>query len=340
MNAYVPGAQPPAEQKVIKLNTNENPYPPSPAVMEVLCEFDAEPLRRYPDPMAREFCQAAAEVLGVDPEWVIPGNGSDDILMMISRACLEPGKRAVFGVPTFEFYETQANIENAECVPLAADPDELADRLAERNGDVTFLASPNSPTGVLTPTAVLDELAARLDGLLVIDEAYTDFADENALSLVEKHENVIVLRTLSKGYSLAGLRLGFGVAQPPVLEGLIKTKAIYNVGAIACAAGAAAMRDQAHKNANAERVKASRSALSKQLGEMGFTFPQSQANFLLARPPAGNAAEIHEALKARGILVRYFQSELLKDKLRITVGTEDQNAALIDALGQILTNSP
>jgi len=290
--------------------------------------------------MAREFCRAAAEILGVDADLVIPGNGSDDILMMISRACLEPSKRVIFGVPTFEFYETQANIENAECVPLIADPDELADRLAEKNGDVTFLASPNSPTGVLTPTAVLDGLAARLDGLLVIDEAYTDFADENALSLVAKHDNVIVLRTLSKGYSLAGLRLGFGVARRPVLEGLIKTKAIYNVGALACAAGAAAMRDQGHKNANAEKVKASRSVLSRQLAEMGFTFPVSQANFLLVRPPGGNAAEIHEALKARGILVRYFQSGLLEDKLRITVGTDDQNAALIAALGQILANSP
>jgi len=339
MSPYVPGAQPPAGQKVIKLNTNENPYPPSPAVMEVLRNFDAELLRRYPDPMAGEFCRAAADALDLPADWIIPGNGSDDVLMMISRACLEPGKKVVFGVPTFEFYEVQAKIENAVCAPLAVDPDELADRLAAENGDVTFLASPNSPTGVLTPTAVLDNLAERLDGLLVIDEAYVDFADENALSLVAKHDNVMVLRTLSKGYSLAGLRMGFGVAREPVLEGLAKTKAIYNVDAVACAAGAAALADQDHKNANAEKVKASRDTMSQQLADMGFTFPPSQANFLLVRPPQGNAAEIHEALKARGILVRYFQSTLLQDKLRITVGTDDQNAELIAALERILTNS-
>ena len=337
MTPYVPGAQPPAGQKVIKLNTNENPYPPAPGAIEAIRSFDPEALRRYPDPMATAFCNAAADALDVPADHIIPGNGSDDILVMISRACLQPGKTVAYAVPTFEFYEVQANIENATCVPLSCDPQEAVDRLAAENADVTFLASPNSPTGVLTPSDVLGDLATRLGGLLVIDEAYADFASENALALAAEHDNVIILRTLSKGYSLAGLRMGFAIANPAILEGLIKTKAIYNVDAVACAAGAAAMSDQEHKNANARKVIASREALGDQLAELGFTFPPSEANFLLARPPAGDASKIHDALKARGILVRYFQhQEILADKLRITVGTDDQNAALVSALKEIM----
>jgi len=337
MTPYVPGAQPAPGEKIIKLNTNENPYLPSPRAIEAMRNLDPDLLRRYPDPMARTFCSAVAEMLDVPVERVIPGNGSDDILMMISRACLQPGKRVAFAIPTFEFYEVQANIENATCVPLDCDPSEAARRLADENADVTFVASPNSPTGVLTPAEVLDDLAGRLDGLLVIDEAYADFAGENALPLAAKHDNVLILRTLSKGYSLAGLRMGFAVGSPPVLEGLLKTKAIYNVDAVACAAAAAAIGDQEHKNANARKVVASREALGEQLSELGFVFPPSDANFLLVRPPEGNAGEIFEALKDRGILVRYFQHQaILADKLRITIGTDDQNAALAAALKEIL----
>ena len=337
MRPYVPGAQPAPGEKVIKLNTNENPYPPAPGVMEVLRTFDGDSLRRYPDPMAREFCGAVADMLDVPADRVIPGNGTDDILVMISRACLQPGKKVVVTVPTFEFYGVQANIENATCVPLTCDPAESTELIANENADITFIASPNSPTGTLTPIGVLDDLAGRLDGLLVIDEAYADFANDNALTLAAKHDNVVILRTLSKGYSLAGLRMGFAIATPEILDGLMKTKAIYNIDAVACAAGAAAIADQDHKNANARKIIASRQTLGDELGELGFTFPPSQANFLLARPPGGNAAEIHEALKARGILVRYFQQQaILADKLRITVGTDDQNASLIAALKEIM----
>jgi histidinol-phosphate aminotransferase len=337
MTPYVPGAQPEPGQKVIKLNTNENPYPPAPGAIEALRTLDPDALRRYPDSMARDFCLAVSDVLDVPVDRIIPGNGSDDILVMISRACLQPDKKVVFTVPTFEFYEVQANIENATCIPIDCDPVDAADRIADEDADVTFIASPNSPTGVLTLTNVLDDLAGRLSGLLVIDEAYADFACENALELAAEHDNVIILRTLSKGYSLAGLRMGFAIAQPRILEGLVKTKAIYNVDAAACAAARAAIRDQDHKNANARMVIASREALGDQLSELGFTFPESQTNFLLARPPAGNAGEIYEALKARGILVRYFQNKaILADKLRITIGTDDQNASLVAALKEIM----
>ncbi|MDP6635498.1 MAG: histidinol-phosphate transaminase [Phycisphaerae bacterium] len=337
MTPYVPGAQPKSGQKIIKLNTNENPYPPAPGAIEALRTFDPEGLRRYPDPMAQDFRQAVSDVLDVPADRIIPGNGSDDILVMISRACLEPGKKVVYTVPTFEFYGVQANIENATKVPLDCDPADSIELLAAEDADVTFIASPNSPTGVLTSTEVLNDLAGRLTGLLVIDEAYADFASENALELAAEHDNVAVLRTLSKGYSLAGLRMGFAIAPPTILEGLIKTKAIYNVDAIACAAATAAMADQDHKNANARKVIASREALGDQLAELGFTFPPSQANFLLVRPPTGNAREIYEGLKARGILVRYFQyQEILADKLRITIGDDEQNASLVAALKEIM----
>ena len=334
MSPYVPGEQPRAADRIIKLNTNENPYPPSPAVLEALRAMDGDPFRRYPDPMARAFCQAAAEVLDVPVEWILPGSGSDDLIMMIARAALGGGRAAVYPVPTFEFYATQATIEAARRVEVPFD-DEFnlpVEALAAAGGAVTFVANPNSPSGTAAPIDRLRRLAASLAGLLVIDEAYVDFAEASALALAAEFDNVVVLRTLSKGYSLAGLRLGFAVAQPALLEGLAKTKAIYNVGAAICAAGAAAMRDQAHKCANAERVKASRRRLTAELTELGFRIWPSQANFLLARPADGLAGELYRGLKDRGILVRYFDKPGLTDKLRITVGSDEQNAALIEAL--------
>ena len=334
MAPYVPGEQPRADEKVAKLNTNENPYPPSQRALAVLHDYDGELLRRYPDPMAERFCNTAAGVLGVPEGWIVPGNGSDDLILMISRACLERGRKVVYPVPTFEFYHVQAAIENAEIVeiPFGEDFALPLDDIIRAAGAVTFVARPNSPSGTAAPIEQLDRLAKELPGLLVIDEAYTDFADDDALELVGKNENVVALRTLSKGYSLAGLRLGFAVAQRPVVEGLLKTKAIYNVDALACAVGAAAMEDQRHKNANVEKIKASRKALTDELGELGFHVWPSQANFLLVRPPAGDARAIYQSLKERGILVRYFKGPLLDDKLRITIGTDEQNDALVRAL--------
>ena len=338
MTPYVPGEQPAAGEQVIKLNTNENPYPPSPAAMAAMRELDGDLLRRYPDAMATRFREVAAGVLGVPAAWILPGNGSDDLVTMIARACLAPGRPVVYPVPTFTFYETQALIEAAECVeaPFDEEYNLPVDALAEADGAVTLVANPNSPSGTAAPAGRLDELAARLTGLLVIDEAYVDFADGHALDLVGKRENVIVLRTLSKGYSLAGLRLGFGVAQPATLEGLLKTKAIYNVGAIPAAVGAAALADQDHKNANAEKIKASRADLTTRLRALGFRVLPSQSNFLLARPPDGDGGRVYLALKQRGILVRYYRTPRLRDQVRITIGTDEDNAALLHALGELL----
>jgi histidinol-phosphate aminotransferase len=356
LSGYVPGEQPPPDAKVIKLNTNENPYPPSPEVLKVLQELQGELLRRYPDPMAGAFRQSASQVLGVPADWILVGNGSDDLLTMIIRACTEPGRQVVYPMPTYVLYRTLAQIQGAECMEVAYPEDYSlpVEQLIEAQGAVTFVASPNSPSGTVAPVELLDKLAAQLSGVLVIDEAYVDFAESDALELVHRHDNVIILRTLSKGYSLAGLRLGFGVANPALLEGLIKVKDSYNVDAVACAVGAVAIADQSHKNTNAQKIKASRTQMASALEQLGFQVWPSQANFLLVgvsgaateelaelspkELPEGNAEYLYEMLKQRGILVRYFKQPRLADKLRITVGTPEQNETLIKVLGEVITS--
>ena len=345
---YVPGEQPSPDTKVIKLNTNENPYPPSPQALQVLQEIGGELVRRYPDPMAGAFRQAASQVLGVPADWILVGNGSDDLLTMIIRACTEPGRKVVYPMPTYVLYRTLAQIQDAEIVevPFLEDYTLPVEELIAAQGAVTFIASPNSPSGTIVPVELLEKLATELSGVLVIDEAYTDFAEVNALELTKKHDNVIILRTLSKGYSLAGLRLGFGIANPALLAGLIKVKDSYNVDAIAIAVGAAAMVDQSHKNVNAQKIKASRTQMTIDLQKLGFNICPSQSNFLLAglstileKKFASSSAEfLYQMLKERGILVRYFKQPRLEDKLRITVGTPEQNAALFKTLRDFIVN--
>ena len=338
MSPYVPGEQPAPGTKVVKLNTNENPYPPAPAALAVLREFDPDLLRRYPHPYAQAFRVAAGDVLGFDSEWILPGNGSDDLLTMLMRALAEPARRVAYPVPTYVLYRTLAQIQDAEVVEVPFDQEYNlpVDELAAADGAVTVVASPNSPSGTSADNLRLAELAERLSGVLVVDEAYVDFATTDAIELTRQFDNVIVLRTLSKSYSLAGLRLGFAVANPALLGGLAKVKDSYNVSALACAVGVAAIGDQDHKDANVRRIRASRVLLSADLSELGFAVVPSQSNFILVRPPAGDAEALYEALKARGILVRYFKQPRLDDKLRITVGTDEDNAALIAALTEIM----
>jgi histidinol-phosphate aminotransferase len=338
MAGYVPGEQPKPGTKIIKLNTNENPYPPSPQAMAVLHQMDGEWLRRYPDPYSRDFCAAVSDALGVPADWIIVGNGSDDVLNILVRACAEGhDRKIVYPMPTYVLYRTLAAMQPAEVmeVPYGDDFELPIEALVAAQGAITFIASPNSPSGHVVPVAQLRELASRLTGVLAVDEAYVDFASESALALVQEFENVIVLRTLSKGYSLAGLRLGFGIAQPKLLAGMFKVKDSYNVDAIAIQVGAAAMRDQAYKNECAEKVKVSRQKLMLDLKQLGFTVRESDANFVLATAPS-DAEQLYLGLKERGILVRYFKQPGLDDKLRISVGTEDQNRSLLEALMVLL----
>jgi len=335
MTGYTPGEQPKPGTPIIKLNTNENPYPPSPQAIAVLRNLDSEWLRRYPDPYAREFCNAVSEALGAPSDWIIVGNGSDDMLNMLVRACAEGRSRqVVYPMPTYVLYRTLAAMQPAEVVevPYLEDFKLPIDKLVAANGAITFIASPNSPSGHCVSLEDLRQLASQLSGVLVIDEAYVDFAEYCALSLVQEFENVIVLRTLSKGYSLAGLRLGFGIANPKLLAGLFKVKDSYNVDAIAQLVGAAAMRDQQYKNTCAEKVKLSRAKLTVDLSKLGFTVRESQGNFVLATPANNQAEYLYQSLKQRGILVRYFNQPGLTDKLRITVGTDEQNQILLTNL--------
>ena len=338
MAGYVPGEQPLPGTQIIKLNTNENPYPPSPQVMATLQTIDGEFLRRYPDPFAKEFCQVVSETLDVPPDWIIVGNGSDDLLNILVRACAEGGDRPIaYPTPTYVLYRTLAAIQSANVVeiPYLQNFQLPIAELAQTQAAITFVASPNSPSGHAVALPALRELVQAVSGVVVLDEAYVDFAECSALSLVEEFENVIVLRTLSKGYSLAGLRLGFGIAHPDLLAGLFKVKDSYNIDAISIRLGTAAMRDQAYKNACVDKVKASRQTLTTELRHLGFTVLESQGNFVLATPPTRNAESLYSALKRQGILVRYFQQPGLDDKLRISVGTPDHNRALIKTLTRL-----
>jgi len=339
MSPYVPGEQPGLDRRVVKLNTNENPYPPSPRAVEALRRFDAERLRLYPDPMADQLRRVAGDLLGVPVDWILPGDGSDDLIVMLARSCAGPGRPVAYPTPTFPFYLTQARIAAAEIVEVPFEPGWKlpVDALVRVNAALTFVANPNTPSGTMAGNDELAELAGRLEGLVVIDEAYVDFAESDALELVRRFENVVILRTLSKGYSLAGLRLGFAVAQPAVLQGLAKTKAIYNVSAVACAVGAAALADQDYRNRCIGKIKASRQSLAEQLAGLGFSVVPSQANFLLVRPPDGDAAGLYEKLKARGILVRYFNRPGVDDHVRITIGTDRQHERLVAELKDILS---
>ncbi len=337
MEAYVPGEQPRSTGRIIKLNTNENPYPPSPKVAEALAGADLAQLRRYPDAMATLFRHAAADVLGVPADWILPGNGSDDVIMMIARACLGPSRPAAYPVPTFAFYRTQSLIEDAlrTEVPLEEDYRLPVEKLIDAAAAVTFIANPNSPTGVAADNEALAELADGLEGLVVIDEAYVDFADDSAIDLLEGRDNVILLRTLSKGYSLAGLRLGFGVARPPVLEGLLKTKSIYNVGSLPCLLGAAAMSDPKYTEQRAEQIIATRKRLAAALKTAGWRVWDSQANFLFTQPPGNSAARIATGLSKRKIYIRYYDQPGVSDKLRISIGTEEETDVLLSALNDL-----
>ena len=342
LHPYVPGRQPATGARVVKLNTNENPYPPSPKALHALRELDADRLRRYPHPLGDDLREAVAEILEVDPNWVLPGNGSDDLLTMLVRAAAGPDRPVVYPVPTYVLYRTLSEIQDAPVVEIPFDDRFVlpVEQLVAARGALTFVANPNSPSGTAAPTERLAALAAALEGLLVIDEAYVAFADDDALTLVRRHPNVVILRTLSKSHALAGLRLGFAIAQPSVIAGLAKVKDSYNVGVVAACVGAAAIRDVAHTRHVVARVKASRTQLAVALEAMRCRVWPSQANFLLVRPPGGDAERVCLELEARGILVRYFTDTSLSETLRITVGTDEEHIVLLEALGAILDDAP
>jgi histidinol-phosphate aminotransferase len=336
MAGYVPGEQPQAG-KFIKLNTNENPYPPSPKVARAVAEVLERGLQKYPDPMADAFRTRAAEVLGLPgKEWILCGNGSDDILTICTRAFVGEGDLLRLPYPSYILYKSLAQIQGArwEEVPFAADwtlPDAFG---AEKEKlKLAFLPNPNSPSGTMISREAIQVLADHLPCPLIVDEAYVDFADSSCIDLPEKNEKVLVSRSLSKSYGLAGLRFGFLVAQPEIIEQLIKVKDSYNCDALSIAAATAAIDDQAWLAENQLKITATRQQLTEGLQALGMTVIPSQANFVWCTHPSQPAKPIYEQLKAQRILVRYMNYAGWGDGLRISVGTDGE----IDALLTLLT---
>jgi histidinol-phosphate aminotransferase len=339
MQGYVPGEQ---VATAVKLNTNEGAYPPSPRVMATLAAIADESLRLYPDPVSRGLREAAAARYAVSVDQVLAGNGSDDCLTILYRTFLDDGDRVACPWPTYGLYDTLASIQGAvlATVPFrqSARRWELpAEALRKLRAKMIILANPNNPSATLVPVDELRRLAdAAADAIVVVDEAYVDFAlaagvDASILPYLDAHPNLVVLRSFSKSYSLAGARLGLMFASAELCAEMTKVKDSYNVNAITQAIGVAALRDRAHQDELLRRTLDERARLEAALAAMGATWPESGANFVLAE--FGERAEaIYRALKDGGLLVRWWASSELRTKLRITVGRPDENERLIAAL--------
>jgi len=339
MARYTPGEQPRPGQRLVKLNTNENPYPPSPRVRAAIIKAASASLRLYPPPRADELVNAAARVYRIPRDMILAGNGSDELLAMLFRATLTRGDKVAYALPTYSLYDTLAAIQEAQVatVPLGPGFAQPLDALAAERAALTIVCNPNSPCGSLAAPAQLHKLASELDGrLLAIDEAYVDFAASHALPLVKQHPNVAVLRSFSKSFSLAGMRVGLCFAQPPVIEQLLKVKDSYNLSRLAVSAGAAALADIEWMHRNVERIKDARVMTEERLRHMGFEVPPSQANFVLARIQGQDMAAVAAGLRRRRILVRHFPRSVFHDALRISIGTPAEMEALFKALEMLL----
>ncbi|MEM6654797.1 MAG: histidinol-phosphate transaminase [Planctomycetota bacterium] len=339
MTGYVPGEQP-RGAKFVKLNTNEHPYPPSPKVLTAIEHAAKSGLRRYPDATGTAFRLKAAQVLadacgGITPDWVLCGNGSDDILTIVTRAFVGEGDKVRFANPSYVLYKTLAEIQGAECDVVRYERDwslgyeftQPAERLK-----LAMLANPNSPSGTRLPPGEVAAIADALPCPLLVDEAYVDFADTNCLDLVRSNERVMVSRSLSKGYALAGLRFGYLVAQPHVVEQLRKVKDSYNCDALSIAAAVSAIGDRAWLDEHTAKVVATRGRLAAALVDLGFSVADSQANFVWAVHPTASHEAIYDHLKMSGVLIRYMQYPDWGDGIRITVGTDDQVSAMLSLL--------
>ena len=337
MHGYIPGEQPGINERVVKLNTNENPFKPSEKVMAAIRGIDGELLRRYPNPTADEFRNAAAKVHGITPAMIIAGNGSDDILTIATRTFLKAGEILAAPDPTYSLYPVLCQLQDAKFVAVTWEKDYAlpVDALIASGAQAIYLANPNAPTGTMIPPGKIAQLAGAFKGLVLIDEAYADFAEENCLSLVKEHVNVVVTRTFSKGYSLAGLRFGYAIAQPHVINEMMKVKDSYNCDVISIVAATAAILDQEYARACWKHVKDERSRVTDELADMHWKVLPSHANFVLAAAPDGRAKEAYQSLKSQGILVRYFDKPGLSDKLRITIGTSQENNALLAGIKAI-----
>jgi histidinol-phosphate aminotransferase len=332
---YFPGEQP-RDEGIIKLNTNENPYSPSPRVLAVLRQTINRSLRLYPEPMADSLRAAAASIYGVKPGNILAGNGSDEILSILTRCFVGPQDRVAFPVPTYSLYDTLIAIQEGERIAVDYPPDfSLPEALAEQNAALTLLCNPNSPSGTLVSLREIERLARAVSGILVIDEAYVDFAESegaSSLPLISRFPNLVVLRTFSKSFSLAGMRVGLAFASEEIILGMMKVKDSYNLNRLSLVAATAALQDMPWMMRNVARIQRSRRQLTAGLMKMGFYVYPSHANFVMARKREQNLKEVYEKLKGNKILVRYFDIPGLQDCLRITVGTPQEIRSLLKVM--------
>ena len=338
LEAYVPGEQPKSKD-VVKLNTNENPYPPSPKCADVLKSFDLDRLRRYPDPNFMELRAAIAKANGCTVDNVFVGNGSDEVLAIAAKAFVENDESIGSLDPSYSLYKTLAAIRD---VPWAGSPCNekvKANGAKLKNVSLFLWTNPNAPTGEWAEPATIAEFAKKFPGVVIVDEAYADFAEGDCLSLAlaPKNRNVMVMRTFSKSYSLAGLRVGYCIGPADLIEAMFKVKDSYNVDAVAQAVALAAFKDKAYHRKTVAKVVKTRKAFFKALVKSGWDVLPSASNFVFAKPPAPQtAAGLFAALKARNIFVRYFPGPLTGDRLRITIGTDEQMAILLGALDELV----
>lgn len=354
MTGYSSGEQP-SQPGIIKLNTNENPYPASAAVAAALQGMRIEDLRRYPQPMANDFRRVAAECHHLHIDNFIATNGGDELLRLVITTFVEPGDAIAIAEPSYSLYPVLAEIHGCHVARIDLEDDwhmgaDFAKRLNASGARLAFVVNPHAPSGLLTPVAELRALAGSFKGVLVIDEAYVDFVDpdlrHDAVTLVREMDNVLILRTLSKGYSLAGLRFAYGIGDTTLIAPMLyKTRDSYNTDVISQVLATAALRDRACAALSWEKVRLERARVASALTALGFHCAPSQSNFLLARVPTGDARfvstdimarECYQRLKDNGILVRYFDQPRLRDKLRITIGTHDENSRLLQQLESCL----
>ncbi|MBO5668469.1 MAG: histidinol-phosphate transaminase [Lentisphaeria bacterium] len=332
---YVPGEQPKLAN-LIKLNTNENPYPPSPQVTEVLRNFDPDRLRRYPDPTADALRELFAASVGMKRENIIIGNGSDDLLTMIFRAFTSPELPVAIFDPTYSLYPVLAAMQGAKVIKIALDrenfsyPEDAVSRAG--NANLLIITRPNAPTGNCASRELVRQICRDFDGIVLIDEAYSDFSLDNCADLAAEFDNVLVMRTFSKGSSMAGLRLGYAFGNENLINGLMKLKDSYNVDMLSQELAKANFVDRAYREKCVRQIVSDREKLATDLTALGFKVIPSSTNFLFAAPPDGDGEGCFAALREKAVIVRYFPGEITGRYLRITIGTPTENARLLEVL--------
>lgn len=337
---YTPGEQPKVSN-LIKLNTNESPFPPSPKVLDALNKEEISKLNLYSDPDTKEVIDAIAETFGVNPDQILMGNGSDEILAFAFQAFCDKNNEPCFADITYGFYPVFCELYglNPEIIPLREDLSISAEDYIGKNKPI-FIANPNAPTGLALSLCEIEKiLDSNKDSIVLIDEAYVDFGAESAVSLIGKYDNLIVSRTFSKSRNLAGARIGFAISNPELIADMCKMKFSfnpYNLNRLSIIAGKEAVLDTEYFDRCIAEIIANREYTVKELEKRDFTILDSKANFIFAKHNTLSGAEYFNELRNRNIVVRYFSKERIKDYVRITIGSKEQMSALIEATDEIL----